>query len=99
MLVCLFVFRTRGCGRIGARHSLRPLFSGAQGFAEPGQDRAAGTDNRADTGCILREYQLAATTWNSLYGCTDPFMLLATRKAGGLGQSSNRNNNGDEEAN
>jgi hypothetical protein len=68
-------------------------------FAEPGQDRAAGTGSRADTGCILRQYQLAATTWNSLYGCTDPFMLLATRKAGGLGQSSNRNNKGDEEAN
>jgi len=38
-------------------------------------------------------------TWNSLYGCTDPFMLLATRKAEGLGQSSNRNDKGDEEAN
>jgi hypothetical protein len=59
---------------------------------------AAGTGNCADTGCILREYQLAATTSNGLYGCTDPFMLLATRKAKICGQSSNRNNNGDGEA-
>ena len=42
----LFCFRTRGCGRIGARHSLRPRSEG-QRFAEPGQDRAAGTGNRA----------------------------------------------------
>jgi hypothetical protein len=42
--------------------------------------------------------KLAATTSNSLYGCTDPFKLLATRKGQGLGQSSNRSNNDDKEA-
>jgi hypothetical protein len=57
-----------------------------------------GSVNCADTGCILREYQLATTTSNRLYGCTDPFMLLAMCKAKGLGQSSNRSNSDDEEA-
>jgi hypothetical protein len=44
------------------------------------------------------EHQRAATTSSSLYGCTDPFMLIGTRKAKGLGQSSNRSNNDDKEA-
>jgi hypothetical protein len=47
-LVCISVCSAhKRAGAASARHSLRALFWGVQAFAEPGQDRAAGTESRA----------------------------------------------------
>jgi hypothetical protein len=45
-LVCFILFRTRGCGALSARHSLRPLISQGQDFKanlarKPRRDREA----------------------------------------------------------
>jgi hypothetical protein len=46
MLVCFVLFRTRGCGALGARHSLRPLIGGREVQSKTRAKCAAGSRSR-----------------------------------------------------